>query len=170
MRPVGRSDCVLNEAVQRVWRRSCLFLSSALFDLANQHLLEQYLEQKTHFPTHAKSLLLFPFIFWLGYCSHKSPLKCVALSEPIVMPSALTVTWFSYNRDLGYCLNSSYVVLTMSRLLPSSTHNPLLNLLPGCAKHSCVYLDSPRVRKTNSCLPGISVNKKCCKKHYILSL
>lgn len=51
----------------------------------------------------------------------------------------------------------------MSRQLPSSAHALFLNLLPGFAKHSCVYLDPPRGSKTNSCLPGISVNKTCCK-------
>lgn len=64
---------------------------------------------------------------------------------------------------MGHCINLFHVVLTMSRLLPSNAHALFLNVLPGFAKHSCVYLDSPRGRITKSCLPGISVNKTCCK-------
>lgn len=157
-------------------KQSIGFEEEAAFSWAQHYLILQIsiswnnIWNRKHISPHMQNRYFCSFIFWLGYCSHKSPLKCVTLSEPIFMLSALTVAWFSFKTDLGYCLNSFYVVLTMSRLLPSSTYKPLSNLLPGCAKHSCVYLDSPRVRKTNSCLPGISVNKKCCKKLYILSL
>lgn len=83
MRPVGQSDCVLNEVFQRVWRRALsraqhVFISRISISWNNIWILTA----KPIFPTHARgsnrrpghianSVSNYGYL-WLSYCLHKS--------------------------------------------------------------------------------------------------